>query len=219
MFDLSSALSTTTVVAPPGMVRPYQAHQAAGHVAANHAIATFGTAVIGDDMGLGKTQLASGLVAERIADGGYAVVIAPPVTWAGWSNDMQAAFPHLRFAQVKGTKPDFANLPIADVYWLSDHSVTMQNWLTTKTTEKDQYGKEHTVFVPNAFALGAKVLVRDEIHRDKGANGKATTGRAKVMMAVGKALPGPGNADHRDDRHAADEPGGRGLRAAAVPRW
>ena len=32
------------------------------------------------------------------------------------------------------------------------------------------------------------ILGRDEIHRDKGTQGKATTGRAKVMMAVGQAL-------------------------------
>jgi len=194
MFDLSSALTTTNVVAPPGMVRPYQAHQAAGHVAANAAIATFGTAVIGDDMGLGKTQLAEGLIAEYLhaAQGGYAVVIAPPVTWAGWSNDLAAAFPGLRMAQLKGRTPDFANLPIADVYWLSDDSTTMQKWLTNKVTTTDKHGKEHVEFQANAFSLGAKVLVRDEIHRDKGSNGKATTGRAKVMMALGKAFQAQG---------------------------
>ena len=156
MFDLSSAISYPGVLSVPGMARPYLAHQVAAHIAARYSIDTNGCVVIGDDMGMGKTQVLLGLIAERIADGGYAIVIAPPVTKAGYVNDMKAAFPALRFAHLSGRKPDFANLPIADVYWLSDDSQTMQAWLTRNETYTDRDGHEKTRLVANAFAMGAK---------------------------------------------------------------
>ena len=192
MFDLSSAITYPGVLSVPGMARPYLAHQVAAHVAANQAIADYGCAVIGDDMGMGKTQVGLGLISERIAAGGYAIVIAPPVTKAGYVNDLKAAFPALRFAHLSGRKPDFANLPIADVYWMSDDSQTMQAWLAVSTKETDRDGREVVRMHASAFARGARILMRDEIHRDKGSQGKATTGRAKVMMAVGAELRAQG---------------------------
>ena len=75
------------------MVRPYLAHQGAAHVAANGAIARYGCALLGDDMGMGKTQVLFGLVAERIANGGYAIMVAPPVAKAGYQGDLIAAVP------------------------------------------------------------------------------------------------------------------------------
>src|SRR4051794_13702239 len=61
----SQALTTPSPIVPPGMVRPYLAHQGAAHVAANGAIARHGCALLGDDMGMGKTQVLFGLIAER----------------------------------------------------------------------------------------------------------------------------------------------------------
>jgi len=191
MFDLSSAL-TAIAPPPPGLLAPELPHQTAARVAANHALASFGCAVIGDDMGMGKTRVALALIAERIANGGYGVVFAPPVTQAGYMGDMKAAFPGLRFHHIKGIKADFASLPIADVYWISDHSQTMQAWTTRTVTYTDRDGHEKTRLEANAFIRAAKIVVRDEIHRDKGSNGKATTGRAKVMMALGEALRAQG---------------------------
>ena len=211
------ALSTTTDLVVPGMVRPYLPHQAAAHEAAMAAIAHYGYAVLADDMGLGKTQVMLGLAAEHITQGGYVIMIAPPVTKAGYMGDLAAAFPHLRFAHLHGRKADFANLPIADVYWLTDDAPTMKAWLT-RTETRTVKGKDEKVLVANAFTLGAKFLTRDEMHRDKGSQGKATTGRAQVMMAVGAALRAQGTPDRGCHRHAADQPHGRGVRAPAGHR-
>ena len=187
----SQALTTPSPIVPVGMVRPYLAHQGAAHVAAMDAIARWGTVLLGDDMGMGKTQVLFGIVAEHIAQGGYAIMIAPPVAKAGYMSDLAASFPHLRFAHLSGRKADMANLPIADIYWMTDDAPTMAAWLTRTETQQVR-GKDEQVMVANAFALGSKILVRDEIHRDKGANGSASTGRAKVMTALGKALRNQG---------------------------
>ena len=185
IIALSKALTTPAPIAVPGMVRPYLAHQGAAHVAANGAIARFGAALLGDDMGMGKTQVLFGLVAERITNGGYAIMLAPPVAKAGYQGDLIAAFPHLRFAHLQGRTPDFGAMPVADIYFISDDSLTMQAWLTTSVVEH-RGGKDVKVLHANAFARGAAIITRDELHRDKGNKGKPT-GRAKVMAAIGTA--------------------------------
>lgn len=182
----SIALTTPSPVTVEGMVRPYLAHQGAAHLAANADIATWGCALLGDDMGMGKTQVLYGLIAERIAAGGYAVMVAPPVAKAGYQSDLIASFPHLRFAHLHGRTADFVNLPVADIYFISDDSQTMAAWLTDSVTEH-RNGKDVKVLHANAFVRNARILTRDEIHRDKGADGKPS-GRAKVMLAVGAAL-------------------------------
>jgi hypothetical protein len=173
------------------MVRPYLAHQGAAHVAANGAIARHGCALLGDDMGMGKTQVLFGLVAERIARGGYAIMIAPPVALAGYRSDLAASFPTLRMAQISGRKPDFRNLPIADVYFLSDDSLTMAAWLTTTTTEQVK-GRSVKVQAANTFATNCAILTRDEIHRDKGSSPQQPSGRSRTMLAVGEGLRAAG---------------------------
>jgi hypothetical protein len=183
----SSALTTPSPIVPPGMVRPYLAHQGAAHVAANGAIARHGCALLGDDMGMGKTQVLFGLIAERIAHGGYAIMVAPPVALAGYRSDLAASFPTLRMAHLAGRKPDFRNLPIADLYFLSDDSLTMSAWLTTTTIER-KGGKDVKVQHANAFATGCKVFTRDEIHRDKGSSPQQPSGRSRTMLAVGAGL-------------------------------
>jgi len=189
MNALSRALSTDVVVAPPGMVRPYMAHQAAAHVACNAAITNHGCAFLGDDMGMGKTQVLQALAAERVANGGYAIMIAPPVALTGYRMDCAAAFPSLRLAQVKGRTADFASLPEADLYFISDDTLTLKAWLTHEHVEM-RNGAKHKVLTATAFATGAKFLSRDEIHRDKGAQGRPTTptSRSAIMLALGAAL-------------------------------
>lgn len=184
----SQALAPLMPVVVPGMVRPYRTHQAAAHVAANGAIARFGCALIGDDMGMGKTQVAEALIAERVGNGKAAIVVAPPVALAGWAQDLAASFPHLRMVHLKGRK--VYTRPDADIYFINDDSLTMQAWLTYTTTEH-KGGRDVKVLHANDFAKSAAILVRDEIHRDKG-NGGKPTGRAKVMLAVGAALRAQG---------------------------
>jgi Helicase conserved C-terminal domain len=171
-----------------GMVRPFLAHQAAAYDYATRALVRHGYVLIGDAPGLGKTQVAFALVADRLREhGGYAIMVAPPVAKGGYMSDLAASFPHLRFHHCYGTKPDFANLPEADIYFLSDHTQSMKAWLVM--TEKQQRGgKLEDVFVPNAFARGASMLVRDEIHRDKGIDGNPGKGRGAVLLAVATAL-------------------------------
>lgn len=185
MYEASKRLALDYDLVVPDMVRPYHKHQAAAHVAANMAIATWGCAILGDDMGLGKTQVLFGLVNERL-NGGYAIMVAPPVALAGYQEDLAASFPHLRLVQLKGRTADFTTLPTADIYFISDDSLTMQAWLTDVREEKHN-GVTRKVHYANAFTKGAALYTRDEIHRDKGNQAKPT-GRAKVMLAVGEAM-------------------------------
>ena len=210
------ALSTPEPIAVPGMVRPYLAHQGAAHVAANGAIARYGAPCWATTWAWARPRCCSGSSSERIANGGYAIMVAPPVAKAGYQGDLIAAFPHLRFAHLQGRTPDFANLPIADIYFISDDTLTMQAWLTTSVTEH-RGGKLVKVLQANAFASSAAIITRDELHRDKGNKGKPT-GRAKVMAAVGEAARAKADPHGRCDRHPADEPPRRGVPAAAGPR-
>jgi hypothetical protein len=186
----SQALSLDYEVTVPGMARPFRPYQAPAYVAAQDAIARWGCAILGDDMGLGKTQVMLAMIAERVVRQGYAIVVGPPVGLGGWMNDTAAAFPGLRLAHLFGRKADFAGMPIADVYFLNDDSQTMEKWLTTVTIEH-QRGHDVKVHRANAFARGASILLRDEIHRDKGNQGKPS-GRAKVMLALGEDLRAQG---------------------------
>jgi SWI/SNF-related matrix-associated actin-dependent regulator 1 of chromatin subfamily A len=170
-------------VVVPGMVRPYRTHQAAAHLAANADIAAWGAALLGDDMGLGKTQVLAALISERIGGGKYAIVVIPPVALAGYQQDFAAAFPHLRVVHLKGRK--VYKRPDADVYLINDDSQTMAAWLTYTTVEH-KGGRDVKVQHGNDFVKGAALIGRDEIHRDKGNQGKPT-GRARTMLAVGAA--------------------------------
>lgn len=186
----SQAVSLDYEVTVPGMTRPFRPYQSPAYVAARDAIARWGCAFLGDDMGMGKTQIMLALIAERVASHGYAIVIAPPVGLGGYMDDMAAAFPGLRLAHLFGRKPDFAGTPIADVYFLNDDSQTMEKWLTTVTVEH-QRGHDVKVHCVNSFARGASILVRDEIHRDRGNQAKPA-GRGKVMLALGEAMRAQG---------------------------
>jgi hypothetical protein len=210
----SKALDTTDIRPVPGLVRPFMPHQAAAFAYASDSIAKWGFAFLGHDMGLGKTQLLYALIAARLAQhGGYAIAIAPPVAKAGYILDLQACFPHLRFAHLQGRKPRWiceqcetaivpvygetrdcavggvcsprlADVPPADIYFLSDDPGTLKAWFVH--VEKVERGER---FHANAFVTGASILCRDEVHRDKGAMGKWDTSlRAKVMMTVCRAL-------------------------------
>jgi hypothetical protein len=187
----SQALVPLFPVNVPGMVRPYRAHQAAAHVAANADIARWGAALLGDDMGMGKTQVLAGLISERLDEATangvakpYAVVVIPPVALAGYQQDFAAAFPHLRIVHLKGRK--VYTLPAADVYLINDDSQTMAAWLTYTTVEH-RGGRDVKVAHGNDFVKRSVLFGRDEIHRDKGNQGKPT-GRARTMLAVGEAL-------------------------------
>jgi SWI/SNF-related matrix-associated actin-dependent regulator 1 of chromatin subfamily A len=167
-----------------GMARPFYAWQAAAYLYANDSIARWGGALLGDDMGLGKTQVLFALIADALRirpQGGYAIVVAPTVVEAGYRQDLRAAFPGLSLHVVKGRKP--GTLPTADIYLISDDSLTMKAWMTTEYT--DQRDRKHLQATP--WVTEAAIIVRDEIHRDKGNQAKPT-GRAKVMLAVGQAL-------------------------------
>lgn len=171
----SKALSAEAAVT--GMARPFLPHQAAAYLYTMGSIARWGGAILGHDMGLGKTQVLLAAIAEQIRTGGYGIVVAPIVTKGGYMSDLQAAFPTLRFAHLHGRTA--GRTPEADIYFLSDDSQTMRAWLTSGTDDKKK-------FIPSRFATGASIIVRDEIHRDKGSNAKPTA-RAKVMLAVSAA--------------------------------
>jgi Helicase conserved C-terminal domain len=180
---LSASLTTDITVDLPGMMRPFLPHQAVSYLYVRGAIERWGCAFIGDDMGLGKTQVMQATLAER----GKALVIAPPVTFGGWQSDLRAAFPGLTIARLQGRTADRDDqgrviLPDADVYFLSDDPLTMRAWLTDGVNERKQ-------FALSSVIDQVAILVRDEIHRDKGADGKpgSPTSRAKLMVTMGDA--------------------------------
>jgi Helicase conserved C-terminal domain len=181
----SKALSLATPVEVPGMARPFQAHQTAAYAYALDSIARWGGCLVGDDMGLGKTQVLQALVANAVKDGGYAIMVAPPVAIAGYKSDLAAAFPGLRMVHLHGRKP-FLPEP-ADIYFLSDDPLTLKAWLTVTTHDKHN----RAILSASTLATGAVMLTRDEIHRDKGSDGKPTT-RAKIMLTVSAALRNQG---------------------------
>jgi hypothetical protein len=192
----SKALEPATPVTIPDMVRPFLPWQAAAFVYALAAIKRWGGALLGDDMGMGKTQVLLALAAHflrtALGIGGrrpYAVIIAPLVTTAGYMGDVQAAFPNLRLHVVKGRT--VRELPEADLYLLSDDPLTVKAWMIDEVTHDVNGNKlDKPRMDPSAFARGAAILLRDELHRDKG-KGKenATDGvRANAMMALGKAF-------------------------------
>lgn len=189
LVALSAALDTTAPVTVTGMTRPFQPHQGAAYQYVQGSLARWGTALVGDDMGLGKTQVALAAIADAVRTGGYALVIAPPVTAGSWRNDITAAFPHLRFAQISGRKVTLGAatgdviLPDADVYFLSDDPLTMRAWLTHGLDAQKK-------FTLSNVATNARMIVRDEIHRDKGAMGKpgTPTSRARLMLTIGEAV-------------------------------
>lgn len=183
----SAALATNAVLDTPGMLRPFLAWQAAAFAHVEMILGRWQGALLADDMGLGKTQVAQAIAAKAALNGKPVLVIAPPVAQGGWQSDLRAAFPGVRMHVIKGRKVDVAALPQADIYWMSDDSLTMKAWLCDVT--KDDKG--HEVFHASAFAQSMGMLIRDEIHRDKGNQGKPT-GRAKVMLAVSAALRGMG---------------------------
>jgi hypothetical protein len=203
---LSASLTTTETVTVPGMLRPFLPHQAVAYLYATGSLDRWGCVFVGDDMGLGKTQVMQALIATHLTAGKRALVIAPPVTFGGWVSDLRAAFPNVTIAQCKGrsaerTCPDCGHvydapeacpscggtaavvtLPDADVLFMSDDPLTMRAWMTNGITERK-------AFVLTNAVTNASVIVRDEIHRDKGAAGKpgSATSRAKLMVTVGDA--------------------------------
>ena len=104
ILDASKALTATATV--EGMTRPFLPHQAAAYVYSVDAIKRWGGTLLGHDMGLGKTQVLFALVADAIAGGGYALMVAPPVAKGGYLSDLQASFPGLRFHHLAGRKPE-----------------------------------------------------------------------------------------------------------------
>ena len=190
---LSCSLDPGREVTVPGMMRPFQPHQAAGYLYLSESIRQNGYGIAGYDMGLGKTQIFLALIADAIAAAKAAgkphhvFLIGPPVGKGGYMNDIKVAFPGLRFAHLHGRKPEmdpvFPNLPIvpdADVYFLSDDALTLKAWLVEREVPK-------SLPVLNSFATSACMFVRDEIQRDKGNIGKHTA-RAKISHALGNAM-------------------------------
>ena len=189
ILALSKAIDLPGFVQPARMVRPFFGPQKASFSYALDAIARWGCVLIGDDMGMGKTQVALALVDHFIhqatTPGAYAIMLAPPVTRAGYMADLAASFPTLRFHHVHGRTADFASLPAADIYWMSDDTQSMRAWLTDTVTGND--GKAR--IVANAWVQGAAIVTRDELHRDKGQAGKAKpASRAGIMQVIGAAL-------------------------------
>ena len=173
----SGALSADATV--PGMLRPFMPHQAAAFLYCQGAIARWGGALLGDDMGMGKTQVMLALAAQV---NGYAIVIAPPVTLAGYKGDLAAAFPGLRMFHAKGRTA--TDVPAGtDIVFMSDDPLTLRAWLTNGLDASKN-------FTISDLALRAGMLIRDEMHRDKGADGKpgSPTSRARLMLHLSAAL-------------------------------
>ena len=186
----ASQALTAEVTAPAGMARPFLAHQAAAYAYAKGSIARWGCAFLGDDMGLGKTQVLLANIADAVASGGYAILVGPPVAWGTYETEVRAAFPGLTIAKLHGRTRKAA--PAADIYFLSDDAGTLAAWLTDISTDartgeplKDAKGK--VIRVASKLTRGAAIFVRDEVHRDKGNQGKPS-GRAKVSLIVGAEL-------------------------------
>lgn len=183
---LAASKALTAEATVHGMARPFLAHQAAAFVYVLAAIARWGGAMLGHDMGLGKTQVFLAVIAEalhRSRQAGdvdpYAILVGPPVGKGGYLSDTEAAFPGLRIVHLSGRKP--YKPEAADIYFLSDDPLTLRAWLTAGADAKGH-------LFPSTFAKGATILVRDEIHRDKGGANAKPTARAKVMLAVTAAL-------------------------------
>ena len=178
-FAASSRIDPLAPVTVQGMARPFLPWQESAYTFANDCIARWGGTLIGDDMGLGKTQVMHALAADAIhRTGRPAIIVIPPVGEAGHISDLRVAFPNLTITMVKGHKRK--PLDPADIYLLSDDSRTMKVWLTDTTI--NVAGKE--VIEASDWVKSAGIIIRDEIHRDKGSNGKAN-GRSKAMLAVG----------------------------------
>ncbi len=172
--------------APSSMLRPFLPHQAVAFTYAMAAIPVWGGVFIGDDMGLGKTQVMQALIAASTRQG-HALVIAPPVTSGGWMSDLRASFPTLRFAQIKGRKVEreadgTVALPDADVIFVSDDPQTLRAWFSNGIDSRKQHVLTNVI-------TDAAIIVRDEIHRDKGADGRpgSPTSRSRLMLGVGEA--------------------------------
>ena len=195
-FAASQALATDTPVHPAGMVRPFLPWQAAAFTYALASIARWSGALVGDDMGMGKTQVLQALIHDALGKArtagthkAYAIVVSPTVAEHGWRTDLQASFPGLKMHTVRGRTVDHSTLPEADIYFISDDPLTLKAWLAIEN--KLASGKLHTV--ASEWARNATIVVRDEIHRDKGNMGKPTT-RSRVMLAVGDAVRTAGRA-------------------------
>ena len=176
------------------MQRPFLPYQAASYNCAMGAIARWGCALIGDDMGLGKTQTLLAIIEteRQRAGGGYGLIVAPSVTKAGYMSDLAATFPTLRFHHIYGRTADFANLPKADIYWMTDDTQSLRAWLTV-TTKVMVDGKLKDKIEANEFVKRANIFARDEIHRDKGIAGKAKpASRSGIMQVIGEALRAQG---------------------------
>ena len=179
----SQALVTIDPIEVDGMARPFLDHQAAAYAYAIDAFARWGGAFLGDDMGLGKTQVLLALIAREIRNGGYGILVGPPVALGTYERELRVAFPHLKFAHLKGRTAGF--IPDADVYFISDDAQSMQAWLTVETEEKD--GKGNIIRECSELANDASIFVRDEIHGDKGQQAKPGV-RGKVSLLMGEAM-------------------------------
>ena len=78
-------------------------------------------------------------------------------------------------------------LPDADIYWLSEDPQTLRAWFTDGLDARKQW-------VLSNLITEASIVVRDELHRDKGADGRpqSPTSRCRLMMAVGAACHAQG---------------------------
>jgi len=184
---LQASRSLAATAHPQDMVRPFLPWQAAAYNYANDSIARWGGALLGDDMGMGKTQVLLALAADATRHGGYVIVVSPTVAEAGYRSDLFASFPHLTLHVVRGRK--IVDLPPADIYFISDDPLTLKAWLGVEY--KDAKGKVQ--IEASAWAKGANMIIRDEIHRDKGNQGKPSV-RSKVLLAVGAAARAAGRA-------------------------
>jgi hypothetical protein len=176
------------IPAPATMTRPFLPHQAVAFTYAVQCFERWPGVFVGDAMGLGKTQVMQALAARRKAEHpGHVLVIAPPITAGGWLSDLAEAFPTLTFAQIKGRKVERdpagnVTLPAADVIFVSDDPQTLRAWLFHST---DARKVQHFTNAVNDAAM----VIRDELHRDKGADGKpaSPTSRARLMLGIGEA--------------------------------
>ena len=149
--EASAALAAENVTSPAWCARSSPTRLPPTTTVAGPSPATASSSS-GTSPGLGKTQVAQAHISDAVAQGGYAIVIAPPVAKLGWMTDLAASFPHLRFHHCFGTKPDLDALPEADIYFLNDHTQSMKAWLVTTEIVKSD-GREVPVFTPTRSPL------------------------------------------------------------------
>lgn len=183
----ASHLTEADPIDLPGLAQAMRPWQDAALQYCFDSFERWGCVLEGDDMGLGKTRVALALIKlNRWQGQGPAIVVTPPANLGTYQRELEAAFPDMKMYMAKGRTP--CRIPAdTDIVWMSDDALTMRAWLSAGERVVRINGKDHKTLIPSALLSSACLYVRDEIHRDKGAQAKPTL-RAKVSLLAGNTM-------------------------------